>query len=169
MIEYENLNNLNQSLFNEYKVAFNEVLESGWYVLGTKVKEFEKQFASYCSATHCVGVANGLDALNLSLRAFSFEKGSEVLVPSNTYIATILSIVENGLQPILVEPNIDTYNIDPTLLEQAITPKTRAIMVVHLYGKVCDMDPILAIAKKHGLKVIEDCAQSHGAKYKGKL
>lgn len=169
MIDYENLNNLNKSLFEEYKVAFNEVLESGWYVLGTKVKEFENQFAQYCNTSYCVGVANGLDALNLSLRAFGFEKGSEVLVPSNTYIATILSIVENGLQPILVEPNIDTYNINSTLLEQAITPKTKAIMVVHLYGKVCDMDPILAIAKKHNLKVIEDCAQSHGAKYKGRL
>jgi dTDP-4-amino-4,6-dideoxygalactose transaminase len=169
MIEYENLNNLNKSLFDEYRAAFNEVLESGWYILGNKVKAFEKQFASYCSTSHCVGVANGLDALNLSLRAFNFERGSEVLVPSNTYIATILSIVDNGLQPILVEPNINTYNIDPDLLEQAITPKTKAIMVVHLYGKVCDMDPILAIAKKYNLKVIEDCAQSHGAKYKGKL
>ncbi len=169
MIEYENLNNLNKPLFEEYKTAFNEVLESGWYVLGNKVKEFEKQFANYCNTQHCVGVANGLDALNLSLRAFGFEKGSEVLVPSNTYIATILSIVDNGLQPILVEPNIETYNIDPKLLEQAITSKTKAIMVVHLYGKVCDMDPILAIANKHHLKVIEDCAQSHGAKYNGKL
>jgi dTDP-4-amino-4,6-dideoxygalactose transaminase len=169
MIEYENLNNLNKPLFEEYKTAFNEVLESGWYILGNKVKDFEKQFANYCHTTHCVGVANGLDALNLSLRAFEFEKGSEVLVPSNTYIATILSIVDNGLQPILVEPNIDTYNIDPKLLEQAITSKTKAIMVVHLYGKVCDMEPILAIAKKYNLKVIEDCAQSHGAKYKGQL
>ncbi len=169
MIEYENLNNLNKPLFEEYKTAFNEVLESGWYVLGNKVKEFENQFASYCNTLHCVGVANGLDALNLSLRAFGFERGSEVLVPSNTYIATILSIVDNGLQPVLVEPNIHTYNIDPELLEQAITSKTKAIMVVHLYGKVCEMDPILSIAKKHNLKVIEDCAQSHGAKYKGHL
>ncbi len=169
MIEYENLNNLNKPLFEEYKTAFNEVLESGWYILGNKVKEFEKQFAQYCNSKYCVGVANGLDALNLSLRAFGFGKGSEVLVPSNTYIATILSIVDNGLQPILVEPDINTYNIDPQLLEQAITPKTKAIMVVHLYGKVCDMEPILAIAKKYNLKVIEDCAQSHGAKYKGKL
>lgn len=169
MIEYENLNNLNKSLFDEYKAAFSEVLESGWYVLGNKVKEFEKQFAAYCNTNQCVGVANGLDALNLSLRAFNFEKGCEVLVPSNTYIATILSIVDNGLQPVLVEPDMATYNINPLLLEQAITPKTRAIMVVHLYGKVCEMEPILAIAKKHNLKVIEDCAQSHGAKYKGKL
>ncbi len=169
MIEYENLNNLNKSLFEEYKTAFNEVLESGWYILGNKVKEFEKQFAAYCQTNYCIGVANGLDALNLSLRAFNFDKGSEILVPSNTYIATILSIVDNGLQPVLVEPDIETYNIDPKLLEQAITPKTQAIMVVHLYGKVCDMDPVLAIAKKYSLKVIEDCAQSHGAKYKGRL
>ena len=169
MIEYENLNNLNKPLFEEYKVAFNEVLESGWYILGNKVKEFENQFADYCNTKYCIGVANGLDALSLSLRAFNFEKGSEVLVTSNTYIATILSIVENGLQPVLVEPNIETYNIDPTLLEQAITPNTRAIMVVHLYGKVCEMDSILAIAKKYNLKVIEDCAQSHGAKYKNQL
>ena len=169
MIEFENLHNLNKSLFDEYKIAFNEVLESGWYILGNKVKEFEHQFSNYCETKHCVGVANGLDALNLSLRAFGFEKGDEVLVPSNTYIATILSIVENGLQPILIEPNIETYNIDPKLIEQAITSKTKAIMVVHLYGKVCEMDPILEIAKKYNLKVIEDCAQSHGAKYKGKL
>ena len=169
MIEYENLHHLNKSLFDEYKVAFNEVLESGWYILGNKVKEFEKQFSTYCQTNHCIGVANGLDALNLSLRAFQFEKGDEVIVPSNTYIATILSIVDNGLQPILVEPNIETYTIDPKLIEQAITSKTRAIMVVHLYGKVCEMDPILEIANKYNLKVIEDCAQSHGAKYKNKL
>lgn len=169
MIDYENLHNLNKPFFDDYNKAFKEVLESGWYIIGNKVKEFEKQFADYCSSSHCIGVANGLDALNLSLRAFSFEKGSEVIVPSNTYIATILSIVENGLQPVLVEPNIETYNIDPNLIEQAITPKTKAIMVVHLYGKVCEMDKITAIAKKHNLKVIEDCAQSHGAKFKGKL
>jgi len=169
MIEFENLHNLNKSLFDEYKIAFNEVLESGWYILGNKVKEFEHQFSNYCETKYCVGVANGLDALNLSLRAFGFEKGDEVLVPSNTYIATILSIVENGLQPILIEPNIATYNIDPKLIEQAITSKTKAIMVVHLYGKVCEMEAILEIVKKYNLKVIEDCAQSHGAKYKGKL
>ena len=169
MIEYENLNKLNKTLFGEYRTAFNEVLESGWYILGNKVKEFEKQFATYCNTKHCVGVANGLDALNLSLRAFGFNKGDEVIVPSNTYIATILSIVDNGLQPVLVEPDINSYNIDPKLIEQTITPKTKAIMVVHLYGKVCDMEPILAIANKHNLKVIEDCAQSHGAKYKNKL
>lgn len=169
MIEYENLHHLNKPFFEDYKQAFQEVLESGWYILGNKVKDFEAQFAAYCTTAHCVGVANGLDALKLSLQALSFEKGSEVIVPSNTYIATILSIVDNGLKPVLVEPDMQSYNIDPQLIEQAITPKTRAILVVHLYGKVCDMDPILAIAKKHNLKVVEDCAQSHGAMYKNRL
>lgn len=169
MIDYENLNNSNKFLFDEYRLAFNEVLESGWYVLGRQVKEFETRFAAYCGSPYCVGVANGLDALNLALRAFQFEKGSEVLVPSNTYIATILSIVENGLKPVLVEPDLATYNINPALLEEAISPKTKAIMVVHLYGKMCDMEPVMAFAKKHKLKVIEDCAQSHGARYKNKL
>lgn len=169
MIDYENLQKLNQPFFEEYKKAFNDVIESGWYVLGNKVKDFESNFADYCNTKFCVGVANGLDALNLSLRAFQFEPDSEILVPSNTYIATILSIVENRLKPILVEPNIQTYNIDPLLIEQSITPKTKAILVVHLYGKMCDMDPILQIAKKYNLKVIEDCAQSHGAKYKNIL
>jgi dTDP-4-amino-4,6-dideoxygalactose transaminase len=169
MIEYENLNQLNKSFFEEYRNAFNEVLESGWYILGNKVNQFETNFAQYCDSNYCIGVANGLDALNLSLRAFAFQKGDEVIVPSNTYIATILSIVENGLTPILVEPNISTYNIDSDLIEQAITKKTKAIMVVHLYGKVCEMDKILEIAKKNDLKVIEDCAQSHGAKFKNKV
>lgn len=168
MIEYENLAKLNKPFFEEYQKAFTETLESGWYILGTKVHTFEKEFASYCETKHCVGLANGLDALILALRAFSFEKGSEVLVPSNTYIATILSIVQNGLVPVLVEPDISTYNIDAKKIEEKITSKTCAIMVVHLYGKVCEMDAINAIAEKHNLKVIEDCAQAHGAKYKNK-
>lgn len=169
MIEYENLHHLNKPFFEEYTQAFKQVMESGWYVLGKNASDFEEKFAKYCNSKFCIGVANGLDALNLSLRAFEFEKGSEVLVPSNTYIATILSIVQNDLKPILVEPDLATYNIDPAKIEQAITKKTKAIMVVHLYGKVCEMDKILAIAKKYNLKVIEDCAQSHGAKFKGEL
>jgi len=167
MIEYENLGKLNKPFFDEYEKAFKETLESGWYILGTKVQLFENEFAAYCGAKYCLGVANGLDALMLSLRAFEFEKGAEVIVPSNTYIATILSIVQNGLKPVLVEPDINTYNIDPKKIEEKITPLTKAIMVVHLYGKVCDMDAIGAIAKKHNLKLIEDCAQAHGASYKG--
>jgi len=169
MIEYENLHNLNKPFFKEYEDAFKEVMQSGWYILGKKVSEFEQQFAAYCHSKHCVGVANGLDALTISLRALDLPKNAEVIVPSNTYIATILSIVQNGLQPVLVEPDIHSYNIDPSKIEQAITPNTKVIMVVHLYGKVCEMDKIMAIAEKHNLKVIEDCAQSHGAKYKNNL
>jgi len=165
MIEYENLGRLNQPFFEEYDRAFNEVVRGGWYILGKKVQQFEAAFARYCNTTHCIGVANGLDALIMALRALDLQEGDEVIVPSNTYIATILAIVHNRLQPVLVEPDINTYNIDPRLIEEKITSRTKAILVVHLYGKVCDMDPILSIAHKHGLKVIEDCAQAHGAKY----
>lgn len=166
MIEYENLGKLNKPFFEEYQKAFTETLESGWYILGNKVQVFEQSFATYCNTKHCIGLANGLDALILALKAFNFEKGREVIVPSNTYIATILSIVHNGLTPVLVEPDINTYNIDPKKIEEKITSKTVAIMVVHLYGKMCEMDSIISIAKKHNLKVIEDCAQAHGASYK---
>ncbi|MCE3279639.1 MAG: erythromycin biosynthesis sensory transduction protein eryC1 [Bacteroidetes bacterium] len=166
MIEYENLGKLNKPFFEEYETAFKETLESGWYILGKKVKAFENEFASYCGTKHCIGLANGLDALILSLKAFNFEKGSEVIVPSNTYIATILSIVHNGLVPVLAEPDLATYNIDPAEIEKKISSKTVAIMVVHLYGKVCEMDKIMSIAQKHKLKVIEDCAQAHGATFK---
>lgn len=166
MIEYENLGKLNKPFFEEFEKVFKQTLESGWYILGDKVKSFENEFSDYCQTKHCVGLANGLDALTIALHAFNFEKGSEVIVPSNTYIATILSIVQNGLIPVLVEPDITNYNIDPKKIEEKITSKTCAIMVVHLYGKVCEMDSINTIAKKHDLKVIEDCAQAHGAKYK---
>ncbi|HEY0030053.1 MAG TPA: DegT/DnrJ/EryC1/StrS family aminotransferase [Bacteroidia bacterium] len=166
MIEYENLSKLNKPFFDEYREAFKETLESGWYILGNKVQLFEKEFAAYCGTNHSIGVANGLDALILAIKALGFKPGSEIIVPSNTYIATILSIVHNGMVPVLVEPDIATYNIDPSKIEEKITTRTAAIMVVHLYGKVCEMDSICSIAKKHGLKVIEDCAQSHGASYK---
>ncbi|MBC6491724.1 aminotransferase [Flavihumibacter stibioxidans] len=165
MIEYENLLKVNQDAFDEYREAFDRVLKSGWYILGEQVKNFEQAFSAYCNTRYCIGVANGLDALILSLKALDLEPGSEVIVPSNTYIATILSIVHNGLQPILVEPDINTYNIDPSLIEEKITSRTRAIMVVHLYGKLCNMEAIRAIAFKHDLKIIEDCAQAHGASY----
>ncbi|MGE5316223.1 MAG: DegT/DnrJ/EryC1/StrS family aminotransferase [Acidobacteriota bacterium] len=169
MIEYENLGAANRPFMNDYKDALACVLESGWFVLGKSVKTFEEDFGRFIGAKYCIGVANGLDALTMSLKAFGFEPGDEVIVPSNTYIATILSIVHCQLQPVLVEPDIRTYNIDPALIEAAITPRTRAIMVVHLYGKSCDMDPIVEIARKHHLKLIEDCAQSHGATYKGRM
>jgi dTDP-4-amino-4,6-dideoxygalactose transaminase len=166
-IEYENLRKSNEPFFEDYRASFESVLQSGWFILGNQVKEFEKEFASYCGTSYGVGVANGLDGLTLALRAFDFPVGSEVIVPSNTYIATILSILNCHLTPVLVEPELRTYNIDPNLIRNAISSKTVAIMVVHLYGKVCAMDDILAIAKENGLKVIEDCAQAHGAAYKG--
>lgn len=169
MIEYENLGKLNQPFFESYKESFKRTLESGWYILGSNVSTFENEFASFTESKHCIGLASGLDALSLALRCFEFPPNSEVIVPSNTYIATILSIVQNGLKPILVEPDLNTYNIDPTKIEERITPNTRAIMVVHLYGKCCQMDAINAIAKNHNLRVIEDCAQAHGAKYKKQI
>ncbi len=169
MIEYENLKKANEKFFDEYRRSFDATLDSGWFILGNAVKRFEEEFARFNASRHCIGVANGLDALILSLRALKFEPGSEVIVPSNTYIATILSILQNNLTPVLVEPDIRTYNIDPEKIETAVTSKTRAIMVVHLYGKSCDMDPIMTTAKKHRLTVIEDCAQSHGAQYKGRM
>ena len=169
MIEYENLRKLNDSFYEAYKKIFNETLESGWYILGNNVMNFEKEFANFIGSKYCVGVASGLDALSLSLHCFGFPSGSEIIVPSNTYIATILSIVQNGLKPVLVEPDINTYNIDPARIEEKITSRTRAIMLVHLYGKCCDMDRILDIAEKHKLHLIEDCAQAHGAKFKQRI
>ncbi|MDP4572611.1 DegT/DnrJ/EryC1/StrS family aminotransferase [Pseudomonas sp. LPH60] len=169
MIEYENLGRLNASFFTEYESAFKQVLESGWYVLGKNVAQFESAFAEYLSADYCTGVANGLDALVLALQALDLQAGDEVIVPANTYIATIIAIVRLGLKPILVEPCLYSYNIDPGKIEAHITQRTRAILVVHLYGKSCDMDPILDICKKHELRLIEDCAQSHGSTYKGKI
>ena len=168
MIEYENLRKVNQPFFNEFNAVFNQVLESGWFILGTNVEEFEKEFAEYINVKFCAGVASGLDALTISLLALDLSKGSEVIVPSDTYIATILSILHSGNVPVLVEPDLATYNIDPGRIEDAITSKTRAVMVVHLYGKPCDMDPIMNICQQHDLFLIEDCAQAHGAEYKGK-
>lgn len=167
MIEYESLGRLNKSFEEEYLQCFKDLLASGWYILGKQVATFEEAYAQYCGTKYCIGVASGLDALMLALRSFDFPAGSEVLVPSNTYIATILSILQCGLKPVLVEPDIHTYNIDPLKIEEKITCNTKAIMVVHLYGKACDMDPIMQIANKYELPVIEDCAQAHGAMYKG--
>ncbi len=168
MIDYENLGKLNRPFFKEYIKSFRETLESGWYILGKNVGKFEKEFAEYNQNSFCVGLASGLDALILALDAFHFAQGSEVIVPSNTYIATIIAVLRAGLKPVLVEPDIRTYNINPDKIEEKIGPNTRALLIVHLYGKSCDMGPVMDIVKKHGLKLIEDCAQSHGAKYKGK-
>jgi len=155
-------------LEDEIKEATERVLSSGWYILGNEVEEFEQKFASYCGASHCVGVGNGLDALILSLRVLGVGSGDEVLVPSNTYVATWLAVSHCGAKPVPVEPNRDTYNIDVDLIESSITEKTKAIIPVHLYGQSADLDPILEIAKKYDLKVLEDAAQCHGSKYKGK-
>ena len=147
--------------------AFARVASSGWFILGKEVSAFEREFADYCGSSHCVGVANGLDALFLILKAYGIGPGDEVIVPANTYIATWLAVSHAGATPVPVEPIGATYNLDPANIEAAITPNTRAIMVVHLYGQPCDMNPINAIARRHGLKVIEDAAQSHGARYRG--
>jgi len=144
------------------------VLDSGWYILGPEVEAFEAEWAGYCEARHAVGLANGLDALTLSLRALEIGPGDEVIVPSNTYIATWLAVSGVGAVPVPVEPDPATHNIDPALIAAAITPRTRAICPVHLYGQPADMDPILGIARAHGLRVVEDAAQAHGARYKGR-
>jgi dTDP-4-amino-4,6-dideoxygalactose transaminase len=168
MIAYEDLFQLNKPFLKSYKESFSDSLDKGWFILGNKVTEFETEFAAYCGSKYAAGLASGLDALVLALKYFEFPEGSEVIVPSNTYIATILAIYNNGLVPVLVEPDINTYNIDPSKIEEKIGSKTKAIMLVHLYGKACNMHPIMELSRKYDLKVIEDCAQSHGASYRGK-
>lgn len=164
MIEYESLAQSNARFIAELEAAAARVVRGGWYVLGQEVSAFEAEFAQYIGAKHCIGVANGLDALILSIEAQDLPKGSDILVASNTYIATILAIVRAGHRPVLVEPELETFNIDSGRLTTAMTSKTRAICVTHLFGKSCRMDAICAFAAEHGLKIIEDCAQSHGAK-----
>jgi len=152
----------------ELNAAFERVMESGWYILGEEVAAFEQEYAAYLGCKHCLGVGNGLEALHLVLRAYGIGPGDEVIVPSNTYIATWLAVSQAGGVPVPVEPDARTFNINPSLIEAAVTPRTKAILVVHLYGQAVDMNPILAIAQRHGLRVIEDTAQSHGATYKGR-
>ena len=167
-IDYENLAKLNKPFNAAYKKKFAQILDAGWFILGNEVKSFEKEFAQYTSSAQCVGVASGLDAITISLLALGFEKGKEVLLPSNTYIATILSVLQAGLKPVLVEPDLATYNFSMENAVAQINANTVAIVVVHLYGKCCNMDNIMQLAKKHNLEVIEDCAQAHGAKFKEK-
>ncbi len=157
-----------RELKDELDAAYQRVMASGWYILGEEVEAFEREFAAYCGVEHCVGVANGLDALELIVRAYGIGPGDEVIVPSNTYIATWLAVSHAGATPVPIEPVERTYNMDPDNIEQAITARTKAIMPVHLYGQAADMDPINAIAAHHSLKVIEDAAQAHGARYKGR-
>ncbi len=172
MISFLDLKGLNAQYRAELIEACSRVIDSGWYIQGNECKEFDKEFAQYCGTKYAIGVANGLDALILILRAYKelgiMNDGDEVIVPSNTYIASILAISQNNLVPILVEPNINTYLIDPSKIEEKITSKTKAILTVHLYGQTCEMDAIKEIAKKYNLKVIEDSAQSHGAYFKDK-
>ena len=160
---------MERELDKELREAFNTVFERSWYIEGKEDEEFEKTFAKYCDSKYCVGAGNGLDALMLALKALDIKQGDEVIVPSNTYIATALAVTYVGATPVFVEPDIRTFNIDPNNIERVISEKTKAIMPVHLYGQPCDMDPIMEIAKKHNLYVIEDCAQAHGATYKGKV
>ena len=167
MIPFLDLKAPHVELRDEITAAIARVVDSGWYILGPEVDAFEADYAAYCEASHCVSLANGLDALHLALRAMDVGSGDEVIVPSNTYIATWLAVSQCGATPVPVEPDARTYNIDPSLIEAAITPRTKVILPVHLYGQPADMDPILAIARKHGLRVLEDGAQAHGARYKG--
>lgn len=165
MIPFLDLNQVNAPYIQEITKASTRVIQSGWYILGNELKTFENSFAQYCGASHCIGVANGLDAITLSLKAFDFPAGSEVIVPANTYIASVLPVSFLNLVPVFVEPDPRTMLINPLLIEQAITPKTRAIVTVDLYGRSCEMAPILALAEKHNLKIVTDAAQAHGASY----
>lgn len=160
---------MEKELDADIRAAFNRVFENSWYIEGKEDTAFEEAFAKFCDVKYCVGTGNGLDALVLPLKALGVGEGDEVIVPSNTYIATALAVTYVGATPVFVEPIIDTFNIDPTKIEEKITDNTKAIMPVHLYGQPCDMDPIMEIAKKHNLYVIEDCAQAHGATYKGQV
>lgn len=173
IVEFNNFKESLDRYRDEICDATNRVIESGNFICGDELAKFEHEFADYCGAKYAVGVGNGLDALILILKSYIelglFKEGNEVIVPANTYIATILAVVACGLKPILVEPNLKTYNIDPNLIEKHITLKTKAILIVHLYGQVCQMEEIETIARRYNLRIIEDCAQAHGAKYRGKM
>ena len=172
MIKFLDLKKITEKNIIEIREAVNRVTDSGWYLLGDELKSFENNFSQYCGTEYCIGVANGLDALILILRAFKeldkLKEGDEIIVPANTYIATILAISTNNLKPILVEPNINTFNIDTSRIEEKINSKTKAILIVHLYGQAAEMENVIKIARKYNLIVIEDAAQAHGAIYKNK-
>jgi dTDP-4-amino-4,6-dideoxygalactose transaminase len=172
MIPFFDLKSVNARHREELLHAVTDVVDSGWYILGEKLSNFEKEFSAYCGVSHTIGTGNGLDALTLIIHAYKelgiFAEGDEVLVPANTYIATILAITANRMVPVLVEPDIETYNIDARLLEEKITSRTKAILVVHLYGQIGYSENMQAIADRHGLKIIEDSAQAAGAAYKSK-
>jgi len=167
-VPFLDLKGMNLRTKGGFTEALNRVLDSGWLIMGEETEAFESEFSTYCESKYCVGVGNGLDALHLILRGYGIGEGDEVIVPSNTYIATWLAVSYAGAKPVAVEPDERTYNINPELIEAAITPQTKAIIAVHLYGQTADMDSINDIASRHGLKVIEDAAQAHGALYKGR-
>lgn len=160
---------LEAELDNKLREAFDRVYNRSWYIKGKEDELFESTFAAYCASNYCVGVGTGLDALFLALRALGIKEGNEVIIPSNTFIATALAVTYVGAIPVFVDPDIRTFNIDPTKIEAAITKNTKVIIPVHLYGQACNLDPIMEIAKKYNLFVVEDCAQAHGATYKGKV
>jgi len=166
-IPFLSLKAANQIYEPQIEKIVTEILSSGWYILGEKLKQFENEFAQYCGVKHCIGVANGLDALTIILKASDFPPNSEIIIPANSYIATILSVSNANLIPVPVEPNLEDYLIDYQAIERVITSKTKAILVTHLYGKCCAMDKSTVLAKKHNLKVFEDAAQAHGATYNG--
>jgi dTDP-4-amino-4,6-dideoxygalactose transaminase len=172
MIPFLDLKEINKQYHQELKDACSRVIDSGWYIMGNELKSFEQEFANYCGTKHCIGVANGLDALILTLRAWKeigkLQDGDEVIVPANTYIASILAISENKLTPVLVEPDPATFNITAENIARSITSKTKVILPVHLYGQISPMKEIMQLAKKHKLLVLEDCAQAHGAMIEGK-
>ena len=171
MIKFLDLQKLNQPFETQFLSKTKEFLDKGWYILGNEVKQFEKSFAQYSNAKHCIGVGNGLDALVLILKGYiqlgNLQKGDEIIVPANTYIASILAILQADLVPVFVEPNIETYNINPDLISEKITPKTKAILLVHLYGQLAEMDKIMELSYKHNLLIIEDAAQAHGLPFEG--
>lgn len=167
-VPFLDIGRLHLPMRDQLDKAYRRVMDSGWFIMGPELEAFESEFASYSEVKHCIGVGNGLEALNLLLRAYGIGPGDEVIVPSNTFIATWLAVSQCGAVPVPVEPDIKTHNIDPILVKEAITPRTRAIMPVHLYGQPADMDPINEIASQHGLIVIEDAAQAQGARYKGR-
>lgn len=168
MIDFLNLRQINERHGEEIREAIDRVLRSGWYILANETESFEQEFGDYCGAKHCIGVANGLDALSLALRAMEVGPGDEVIVPSNTFIATWLAVSHVGAKPVPVEPDPATFNLDPSRVESAITDRTRVIIPVHLYGQPADLSPVLEIAQRRGLRVLEDAAQAHGARYRGK-
>lgn len=171
MIPFLDLNKINKPYQEAFQNKLKKVMDSGWYILGKEVKLFEESFANYCKSKFCIGVGNGLDAITLTFLAYiengNLQKGDEIIVPANTYIASILGILHAGLIPVLVEPDIETYNIDPKLIEEKISTKTKGILIVHLYGQLANMDEIIEIGYKHDLLIVEDCAQAHGLNFKG--